>query len=100
MWEYGLVVVVTVAATMAVSILKRNLFSPERKLDYHLHDLGLPDPTFERCMSHLLGPPIVDGNSVRTLINGDEIFPAMLKAIRSAEKTITFETYIYFHCLL
>lgn len=80
---------------MAVSILKRNLFSPERKLDYQLHDLGLPDPAFERCMSHLLGPPIVDGNLVRTLLNGDEIFPAMLKAIRSAEKTITFETYIY-----
>ncbi len=27
--------------------------------------------------------------------NGDEIFPAMLSAIRSARETITFETYIY-----
>ncbi|HWS79364.1 MAG TPA: phospholipase D-like domain-containing protein, partial [Thermomonas sp.] len=29
------------------------------------------------------------------LENGDEIFPAMLEAIASAQKTITFETYIY-----
>ena len=30
-----------------------------------------------------------------TCENGDEIFPAMLEGIRSAKKTITFETYIY-----
>jgi len=29
------------------------------------------------------------------LLNGDEIFPAMLQAIRSGKKTITFETFIY-----
>lgn len=46
-------------------------------------------------MSHLLGPPLVPGNQVKELINGDEIFPPMLAAIRAAEKTITFETYIY-----
>jgi cardiolipin synthase len=37
----------------------------------------------------------VDGNRAETLLNGDEIFPAMLKAIREAKRTITFETYIY-----
>ena len=29
------------------------------------------------------------------LCNGDEIFPAMLEAIRGATKTICFETFIY-----
>jgi cardiolipin synthase len=29
------------------------------------------------------------------LVNGDQIFPSMLSAIRSAQRTITFETYIY-----
>ena len=29
------------------------------------------------------------------LLNGDEIFPAMLEAIRGRKRTITFETYIY-----
>jgi cardiolipin synthase len=38
---------------------------------------------------------ILEGNQVDVLLNGDEIFPAMLQAIRSAKTTITFETYIY-----
>jgi cardiolipin synthase len=46
-------------------------------------------------MGVLLGPPIIEGNKVEVLLNGDQIFPAMLKAIRGAQKTITFETYIY-----
>jgi cardiolipin synthase len=31
-------------------------------------------------MSHLLGPPLVPGNQVKELINGDEIFPHMQAA--------------------
>ncbi|RZA31987.1 MAG: cardiolipin synthase [Lysobacteraceae bacterium] len=53
------------------------------------------DPQFRRSLGVLLGPPILEGNKVDVLLNGDQIFPAMLEAIRSAEKTITFETYIY-----
>lgn len=84
MWDIVLIIVGTAAATFALSILKRNLTSPERKLDYQIQELALNDPTFERCMAHLLGPPLVDGNRVTSLLNGDEIFPAMLAAIRSA----------------
>jgi cardiolipin synthase A/B len=90
-----LIIVVTAAVTLALSILKRNLVTPERKLDYRLQELALSDPTFERCMAHLLGPPLVDGNRITSLLNGDEIFPGMLSAICSAQDTITFETYIY-----
>jgi len=32
---------------------------------------------------------------VTALHNGNEIFPAMLQAIRSAQTSITFETHIY-----
>lgn len=46
-------------------------------------------------MGNLLGPPMVQGNKVTTLLNGDEVFPAMLEAIRSARRSINFETYIY-----
>jgi cardiolipin synthase A/B len=53
------------------------------------------DPQFQRTMGVLLGPAIVPGNSIETLLNGDQIFPAMLKEIESAQKTITFETYVY-----
>ena len=53
------------------------------------------DPQFVRTMGNLLGPPILPGNTVSTLCNGDEIFPALLQGIRAAKKTITLETYIY-----
>ncbi len=64
----------------------------KKQLDHHY---GVAHPQFLRSMGVLLGPALVDGNRVETLLNGDEIFPAMLKAIRSAQRTITFETYIY-----
>jgi cardiolipin synthase A/B len=53
------------------------------------------DPQFSRTVGQLLGPPLIPGNKVTTLVNGDEIFPAMLAAIASAQKTITFETYLF-----
>lgn len=53
------------------------------------------DPQFARSMESLLGAALKDGNDVRELSNGDEIFPAMLAGIRSASRTITFESYIY-----
>lgn len=56
---------------------------------------GTEDPQFSRTMGTLLGSDILDGNRVEVLLNGDEIFPAMLQAIRSAKTTITFETFIY-----
>jgi len=46
-------------------------------------------------MGNLLGPPLLPGNSCQTLLNGTQIFPAMLDAIHSAKKSITFETFIY-----
>lgn len=73
-----------------------NLSSGERKINHriaHLYNVG--DAQFVRSMGNLLGPPLVDGNRVVELLNGDEIFPAMLEAIRGAKRTITFETYIY-----
>ena len=53
------------------------------------------DPQFTRTLEALMGAPLKDGNDVRELSNGDEIFPAMLEAIRSAKRTISFESYIY-----
>src|SRR5437764_10600501 len=52
-------------------------------------------PEFRQSAGSLLGPNFVSGNNVTTLINGDQIFPAMLSAIRSAKRSINFETYIF-----
>ena len=59
------------------------------------HVYSVRSPQFRRAIGHLLGPQIVPGNHVETLLNGDEIFPAMLEAIRDARRSITFETFIY-----
>ena len=52
-------------------------------------------PEFRQSAGSLLGPNFVAGNNVVTLVNGQQIFPAMLSAIRSAKRSVTFETYIF-----
>ncbi|MEP6822890.1 MAG: cardiolipin synthase B, partial [Chthoniobacterales bacterium] len=52
-------------------------------------------PEFRQATGALLGGNFVAGNSITTLENGREIFPAMLQAIRSARETINFETYVF-----
>jgi cardiolipin synthase len=81
---------------IVVSLVVANFGASEKKIDEplaHLHDTR--DPAFARDLSVLLGPPLVEGNTAEVLLNGDRIFPAMLKDIRGAKSTISFETYIY-----
>lgn len=42
-----------------------------------------------------MGVPVSTGNRIEPLINGKEIFPAMLNAIEQAEHSIRFLTYVY-----
>jgi cardiolipin synthase len=89
-------IVVTAALTALVIVLSLNFVTPSKQLERHIeHRYGVSDPQFRREMGVMLGPSILPGNHVTDLENGDEIFPAMLAAIRGAKKTITFETYIY-----
>jgi cardiolipin synthase len=91
-----LVLILGPAIGMLLTVLVLNFAMPEKRIKHSLtHQHGLADPQFRRELGILLGPPLVDGNSAVNLENGDAIFPAMLAAIRSAERTITFESYIY-----
>jgi cardiolipin synthase len=73
-----------------------NFVTAEKKLQHKLDkQYSISDPQFIRSVSALLGPSFIDGNAVKVLKNGDEIFPVMLNAIQQARKTITFETFIY-----
>ena len=91
-----LTIVTTAAVTLIAVAVAMNFATPEKKLERNIeHRHAVADPQFRREMGVMLGPAIVGGNLVRDLQNGQEIFPAMLAAIRSAQKTITFETYIY-----
>jgi cardiolipin synthase len=53
------------------------------------------DPTFPGYVSALLGAHPTGGNTYTVLTNGDQIFPPMLEAVKSAQRRISFETYIY-----
>ncbi|HKI01862.1 MAG TPA: phospholipase D-like domain-containing protein [Thermoanaerobaculia bacterium] len=89
-------ILLTAGATILVFIVLRNLTTGEGKITHEIEPLyGVEEPPFRRALGHLLGPAIVPGNRVTPLFNGDEIFPAMLAAIRGARQTITFETFIY-----
>lgn len=87
---------IIILATIVVTLLAQNLMAGEKRITHRVeHRYAVEDPQFLRAMGTLLGPPLAPGNQVETLLNGDRIFPAMLGAIRSAQRTITFETYIY-----
>lgn len=77
-------------------LLLQNLTLGDKQFDERIPvSYAVSDPQFERVMGAVLGPSLVGGNRVQALQNGDEIFAAMLSAIRSAQHSITFETYIY-----
>ncbi|MER5633213.1 phospholipase D-like domain-containing protein [Streptomyces nitrosporeus] len=48
-----------------------------------------------RRLERLIGIAATEGNALVALRNGDEIFPAMLEAIRSAEYTVDMMTFVY-----
>lgn len=51
--------------------------------------------SYTRLVEAAVGVPFRAGNSLQLLHNGDEIFPAMLTAIRQATHSIEFLTYIF-----
>src|SRR5690554_1535430 len=89
-------IALTIMATLVAAALAMNFATPEKKIQKKVeHRHGVADPQFRREMSVLLGPAIIAGNRVQAFHNGDEIFPAMIEAIRGARSNITMETYIY-----
>src|ERR1700754_1204173 len=93
MWT---VIVITALVAAVAIVIATNFHKPEKSIRFpveHCHAVG--DPQFRLEMDAMLGPDVLEGNRITVLQNGDEIFPAMLAAIRSATRTITFETYIY-----
>jgi cardiolipin synthase len=87
-----LLVVAVLATLLTVNLMPDSEKKIQRKVE-HLYAVG--DRQFVSAMGALLGPTLLDGNRVETLINGDRIFPPMLEAIQGARRTICFETYIY-----
>lgn len=67
-------------------------FPPQYGLD---HGLDVGSREFIDTMAGAAGVPFAHGNQIELLNNGDRFYPAMLKAIDEAERSITVEAYIY-----
>src|SRR6188768_1343198 len=89
-------VLTTLFVTAFVLWVGANLATTEKRLLYRprrLYTSG--DADFRRALGILLGPPLLGGNQITTLVNGSQIYPAMLNAIRTAQSNITFETFVF-----
>ena len=60
-----------------------------------LPSMAVGEPSFFPTLEAYAQAPIVGGNRIDILLNGDELFPAMIEVIRSAEKTISYAQYTY-----
>jgi cardiolipin synthase len=83
------------AAGLALGVLAGTGCSARVHPHLALPPVSLGDPTFFSTMEAYTVTPIVPGNAVDVLLNGSEIFPAMLAAIREARRTITYAQYYY-----
>jgi cardiolipin synthase len=59
------------------------------------HEFSVDDDEFLATMAGTTGVPFFEGNRIEILNNGDEFYPAMLRAIAEAECSVTVEAYIY-----
>ena len=65
-----------------------NLGEPQHDGAEHLKMLA-------RVVGRVVERPLMPGNKILPLLNGDEAFPAMLAAINSAKKSLSLVTYIF-----
>ena len=57
--------------------------------------ISAEDPAAPEYLATLVAADLVEGDTYDVLVNGDQVFPAMLQAIDGARERISFETYIY-----
>ncbi len=57
--------------------------------------LAMGEPSFQATLVAYTGAAVVPGNRVDILLNGEEIFPAKLAAIRAARRTVTYAQYVF-----
>ena len=85
-----------VGLLMAVTVLGLTSGACARvQSHFALPDLAMGDPAFGPTIEAYTATRVAGGNRVDLLLNGDEIFPAILEAIGSAQRTITYAQYFY-----
>ncbi|MEW6305173.1 MAG: cardiolipin synthase [Verrucomicrobiota bacterium] len=64
-------------------------------LEEHLGEAGEHLGDLARVVQGVVSKPLVPGNAVEPLVNGDVAFPLMLEAIEQAKQSISLCTYIF-----
>jgi cardiolipin synthase len=67
-------------------------YPPRYGLD---HEFSVSSKEFLPTMAGATGVPLLSGNRLDVLNNGDEFYPAMLEEVAKATRSITIEAYIY-----
>ena len=86
---------VALALAFALAIAFSLLSLPKEVSYRQPHRFSVEDDTFLPSALALANPWPIEGNHIRLLLNGDEIYPAMLAAIAKAERSINLESYIF-----
>jgi cardiolipin synthase len=81
----------SIALTLLVVAVGCSRVPPHLELPH----LQTRQPAFAATLGGYSGTPVVPGNRVDILLNGQEIFPAKLAAIRSARRTINYAQYVF-----
>lgn len=90
------IIILTAIGTYLLTVIIRQFLQQEKTVVRRIrHCYGVQEEAFVRSTGSILAQPFLAGNKITPLINGDQIFPTMLDAIRHAQRTVTFETYIY-----
>jgi cardiolipin synthase len=84
--------ILLVAAAIVVMLL---MLSQDQETLKVRSPVGVEESRHPAYIAALVGAALTRGNRYDVLTNGDQIFPAMLDAIRNAKRRISFETYIY-----
>ncbi|MBV8201455.1 MAG: cardiolipin synthase B, partial [Acidobacteria bacterium] len=83
------------AAALALALLSGCTSTATKRHVYHFNHPVPPDePAFRRALDSF-GFLMVKGNRAELLANGDQIFPAMIKAIEGAKQSVNLESYIF-----
>jgi cardiolipin synthase A/B len=92
-WAWVLMLTGVIAIVSVIGAL----FFPDWPSEDHtsVFDAEPGSDGFVEGMAVFLNCPLFRGGEVSLLQNGDEFFPAMLEAIRSAQDSVNFETYIF-----
>jgi len=80
---------------MAAYLLASGAGCARQETVLQLPALDVGKPTFATTLAAYAGTGVVSGNRVEVLLNGDEIFPAKLRIIKSARKTINYAQYVW-----